>query len=141
MAQRIRAAAASITISKASEPANSPPAGYIWNNALAAGLTVRNYGYWVDEQEAAGPDGIQIEKVKIPRCAPITNMRYRSFDLDYPDVERARTFLEDVKQFEAAGKMPQLMILRMGNDHTNGTTPGKAGAAVAPSPITIMRSA
>jgi hypothetical protein len=52
-------------------------------------------------------------------------MHYRSFDLDYSDVDRARTFLEDVKQFEAAGKMPNLMILRLGNDHTNGTTPGK----------------
>ncbi len=52
-------------------------------------------------------------------------MRYRSFDLDYPDVERAKTFLEDVKQFEASGNMPQLMIMRLGNDHTNGTTPGK----------------
>ena len=36
------------------EPANSPPAGYIWTNALAAGLTVRNYGEFVDEQEASG---------------------------------------------------------------------------------------
>ena len=52
-------------------------------------------------------------------------MHYRSFDLEYPDVERAKTFLEDLKQFEAIGKMPNLMILRLGNDHTNGTAPGK----------------
>jgi DNA-binding beta-propeller fold protein YncE len=107
------------------EPANSPPAGYIWNNALAAGLTVRNYGYWADNKKQPGPDGVQIEKVKDPALAPITNMKYRSFDLEYPDVERAKTFLEDVKQFEASGSMPNLMILRMGNDHTNGTSPGK----------------
>jgi hypothetical protein len=30
-----------------------------------------------------------------------------------------------VKEFEAAGKMPNFMVLRLGNDHTNGTTPGK----------------
>ena len=48
------------------EPANSPPAGYIWNNALAAGLTVRNYGYWAVNKKAAGPDGVQIEKVNDP---------------------------------------------------------------------------
>jgi len=108
------------------EPANSPPAGYLWNSALAAGKTVRNYGYWVtNTKEAAAPGQVQIESIQDPALKTITNMKYRSFDLGYPDVERARTFLEDVKQFEASGTMPNLMILRLGNDHTNGTTPGK----------------
>ncbi len=107
------------------EPANSAPAGYLWNNALAAGLTVRNYGYWVTNKKNAGPDGVQIEGVQDPSLKPITNMRYRSFDLDYPDVGRARTFLEDVKEFEKSGTMPNMMILRLGNDHTNGTTAEK----------------
>ncbi len=30
------------------EPANTPPAGYLWNNALQAGLTIRNYGEWAE---------------------------------------------------------------------------------------------
>ena len=108
------------------EPANSPPAGYLWNNALAAGLTVRNYGYWVtNTKQAAPPGGVQIESIQDPALKPITNMSYRSFDLDYPDVDRARTFLDDLKQFESSGAMPRLMILRLGNDHTNGTTAGK----------------
>jgi YVTN family beta-propeller protein len=108
------------------EPANSPPAGYIWTNALAAGLSMRNYGYWVaNKKQAAPPGDVQIEDVMDPALRPVTNMKYRNFDLDYPDVERARTFLDDVKQFEASGKMPDFMILRLGNDHTNGTTPGK----------------
>jgi YVTN family beta-propeller protein len=107
------------------EPANSAPAGYLWNNALAAGVSVRNYGYWTTNKKQAGPDGVQIEGVQDPALRPITNVKYRNFDLDYPDQERAKTFLDDLKQFEAAGKMPGLMIMRMGNDHTNGTTPGK----------------
>ncbi len=28
------------------EPANTPPAGYIWTNALQAGVSIRNYGEW-----------------------------------------------------------------------------------------------
>ncbi len=108
------------------EPANSAPAGYIWNNALAAGKTVRNYGYWTTNKEkAAAPGEVQIESVQDPALRTITNMKYRNFDLGYPDVERARTFLDDVKQFEANGSMPNLMILRLGNDHTNGTTAGR----------------
>jgi hypothetical protein len=86
---------------------------------------VRNYGYWVVNKKQAGPDGIQIEKVNDPALKPVTNMKYRSFDLDYPDVERAKVFLDDLKQFEATGTMPRLMLVRLGNDHTNGTTPGK----------------
>jgi DNA-binding beta-propeller fold protein YncE len=107
------------------EPANTPPAGYLWNNALAAGLSVRNYGYFVDNREKSGADGVEISGVRDPALAPVTNTRYRGFDLDYPDVERARVFLEDLKQFETSGNMPRLLVMRLGNDHTNGTTPGK----------------
>ncbi len=107
------------------EPANSPPAGYIWSNAVAAGLSVRDYGEFVENKKQAGPDGAQINRVGDASLQGIVNMRYRSFDLDYPDVERAKVFLEDLKQFESSGQMPQLMIVRIGNDHTNGTTPGK----------------
>ncbi len=107
------------------EPANSPPAGYIWTNALAAGLTVRDYGEFVVNKKQVDADGIQIASLGDPSLNGIVNMRYRSFDLDYPDVERAKVFLEDLKQFESTGQMPQLMIVRIGNDHTNGATPGK----------------
>jgi phospholipase C len=96
------------------EPANIPPAGYLWTNALAAGLTVRNYGEWVFDGKTGDP---AIEKV--------TNKNYKGFDMDYPDVERAKVFLEDLHQFETSNAMPRLMIMRLPNDHTSGTTPGK----------------
>jgi len=107
------------------EPANTPPAGYFWGNALSAGLSVRNYGYFVENLAQAKEDGVQISGVRDPALQPVTNTHYRGFDLDYPDTERARVFLEDVRQFEASGTMPRLLIMRLGNDHTNGTTPGK----------------
>ena len=50
---------------------------------------------------------------------------FRSFDMDYPDVKRADRFLEELAGFEKAGEMPRLVILRLPNDHTSGTTPGK----------------
>ena len=60
-----------------------------------------------------------------PVLAKVTNMKYRSFDLDYPDVKRAQIFLDDLAQFESTKQMPALMFMRLGNDHTVGTTPGK----------------
>jgi DNA-binding beta-propeller fold protein YncE len=107
------------------EPAAYPPAGYLWTNAGSAGLSMRNYGYWVTNKNAAGPDGVQIEAVHDPVLAKVTNMKYRSFDTDYPDVKRAQTFLDDLAQFESSNQMPALMFLRLPNDHTSATTPGK----------------
>ncbi len=52
-------------------------------------------------------------------------MNYRGFDLEYSDVNRANEFIREWKEFDAKGQAPQMIILRMGNDHTQGT---KAGA-------------
>ena len=107
------------------EPAAYPPAGYLWTNAAAAGVSMRNYGYWVENKKNPGPDGVQIEKVLDPVLSKVTNMKYRSFDLDYPDVKRAQVFLDDLAEFEKSNQMPALMFLRLPNDHTSATTPGK----------------
>jgi len=107
------------------EPTNAPPAGYIWTAAGQAGITMRNYGYYVDNRKTAEADGTQITSVRDPILAPVTDPNYRGFDLDYPDVERAKEFLDEMKDFEKDGSMPQLLIMRMGNDHTSGTTAGK----------------
>ena len=107
------------------EPAALPPAGFIWTNAAARGISMRNYGYWSTNKVPAPADGVQIEQVKDPVLAPVTNMEYRGFDLDYPDVKRAEVFLRDLAQFENSGRMPQFIILRLGNDHTFGAQVGK----------------
>jgi DNA-binding beta-propeller fold protein YncE len=107
------------------EPAALPPAGYLWTNAAARGISMRNYGYWATNRPQPGADGVQVESVRDPILAKVTNMKYRSFDLDYQDVKRAETFLADLAEFENTGTMPALMIMRLGNDHTHGTAPGK----------------
>jgi DNA-binding beta-propeller fold protein YncE len=107
------------------EPAALPPAGYLWTNAAERGLSMRNYGYWVRNKKTPGEDGIQIESVLDPVLAKVTNLKYRSFDTDYPDVKRAQVFLDDLKQFETSNQMPALLFMRLGNDHTSYTAPGK----------------
>jgi YVTN family beta-propeller protein len=107
------------------EVAALPPAGYIWTNAAAAGVSMRNYGWWATNRPKPQPGETQIQVVRDPNLAKVTNMNFRAFDMDYPDVERAKVFLEDLKQFEAKGEMPQLIFLRIGNDHTSGLAAGK----------------
>jgi len=108
------------------EPANNPPAGYIWDNALQAGLTVRDYGEWVTDiplKSVTGPR--QVAKVNDLALQPYVDMNYRGFDLEYSDVDRAHEFIREWKEFEAKGQAPQMIILRMGNDHTQGLKAGK----------------
>jgi YVTN family beta-propeller protein len=105
------------------EPANSPPAGYLWTNAAQAGISMRNYGEWTEERKLVSGDSDV--KVNDPVLEKVSDKDYPPYNLDYPDVERAEVFVSELKGFESSGKLPQLMIVRMGNDHTSGTTPGK----------------
>ena len=112
------------------EPAARPPAGHLWTQAASAGLSMRNYGYYAENMpERAGPR--QIKGVRDPALAPVTNLNYRAFDLDYTDVDRAKVFIEDLKRMETAGSMPRLLFMRLGNDHTSGTAAGKINALSA----------
>lgn len=106
--------------------ASSPPAGYLWSNAAAAGVSLRNYGWWTSNLEKPGALGsAQIKDVRDPILRPVTCLNYRGFDLEYSDGDRASVFLDELKGFEATGHMPRLMFLRLGNDHTAGIAPGK----------------
>ncbi len=115
------------------EPAAIPPAGYLWTQAAAAGVSMRNYGYWVTNapRDKAAATGQQVTLVRDPVLANVTNMRYRGFDLEYPDMERAKVFIEDLHEFEKTGRMPQLILMRLGNDHTSGTAAGRIAPLAA----------
>jgi DNA-binding beta-propeller fold protein YncE len=96
------------------EPAAAPPSGYLWTNAGMAGLTLRNYGYFVSNRplkEVAG--GVQVQAVRDSILNRGTDLHYRGFDPAYPDTERARAFLADLAEFEKTGQMPQLTMLRL----------------------------
>ena len=49
------------------DPASLPPAGYLWTNAASAGLSIRNFGYMVDNKPAA-PARLRPAPSRWPRC-------------------------------------------------------------------------
>jgi hypothetical protein len=71
------------------DPAAMPPAGLLWSNAIAAGVSVRNYGLWA----SAGANGRS--RVQDPALEPYTELGYPAFDLSVPDGRRVDVFLED----------------------------------------------
>jgi hypothetical protein len=117
------------------DPASLPPAGYLWTNAAEAGLSIRNFGYMVDNKPgspAPPPPGMeQVASVRDAVLAKVTNRFYRGFDLMFPDVERAKIFLSELAEYQQTGNMPRLIVMRLGNDHTYGATPGR------PAPLSL----
>jgi DNA-binding beta-propeller fold protein YncE/phospholipase C len=105
------------------DAASLPPAGYIWTSAASLGISMRNFGYVVNNKTPIPPTGEeQITTVRDPILAKYTNRKFRTFDLQYPDVDRAKIFLEEFAEYEKSGTMPKLVLMRLGNDHTSGTT-------------------
>ncbi|HUA69156.1 MAG TPA: alkaline phosphatase family protein, partial [Candidatus Saccharimonadales bacterium] len=118
------------------------PAGFIWNDALAHGKTVCDFGefttdhkQWKNPNRKGEPDFLDCYhdflsgsnaiayscEPDIAALGPYLMTNTIGWDLDVPDVWRAAQFIKDLKQFEAAGDFPNLVILWLPNDHTSGT--------------------
>ena len=98
------------------------PGGYIWDQAIARGLTFRTYG----EREAF---------VSSPETAPqVTNDRMRSQwvskewsvrnEKDARDYELADVFVKEMREAEKSGNWPNLMTMSLNENHTHGLWPG-----------------
>jgi DNA-binding beta-propeller fold protein YncE len=81
------------------EPAALPPAGYLWTNAAAAGISMRNYGFWVVN-----------EAVLDSTLAKVTNLKYRG----------AQEFVDDLAAFGSTNQMPALTLMRLSDDQALG---------------------
>jgi len=94
-----------------------PNAGYIWDLCARHGITYRSYGEFVfngathDDTVRAGIAGL------VGHVAP----RYLGFDPHYSDIDRYRAWLEEFDRYDRDGGLPQLSIIRLPNDHTEGT--------------------
>jgi YVTN family beta-propeller protein len=127
------------------------PAGFLWDNALKHGKTVRDYGEacisdsrWTDSKMKDKPawrDFYDDWKNKTSRtkiaCKPgieslrkIAHLDTVGWDMNVPDVVRAQAFIDDLRDWEGIGKLPNLMIMLLPNDHTGGTR-GKAPTPAA----------
>ncbi|MFN7997180.1 MAG: hypothetical protein U0Q18_26430 [Bryobacteraceae bacterium] len=112
--------------------------GYLWDAAMAAGLSVRNYGFFIDETRYNTTDyaipvyrepfanGVQVAYSANAALSPFTDPYFRGFDNSLPDywryAEWARDFDARYKDHHHAGRstvdMPSLMLVRLMHDHT-----------------------
>lgn len=121
------------------------PGGFIWDNAIAHGKTLRDYGEfaitdksWKDKTKrdklrfldhyrefVNGTDTINLSsRPAIESLRPYLVTNTVGWDMDVPDVFRAAQFIKELKQFERTGGFPNLTLICLPNDHTSGTKPG-----------------
>jgi DNA-binding beta-propeller fold protein YncE len=117
--------------------------GYIFDAVLAAGGTVRNYGmltYNVGPISIggvpitnAGAEGVQqVVPFNLalfpaaPNAAGSTDVYFRGFDNDYPDVYRFNEWKREFDGYVQGGNLPTLELVRFHHDHT-----GSFGSAIA----------
>jgi YVTN family beta-propeller protein len=104
--------------------------GYLWNVALRAGKSVRNYGFFCDlsRYEQPPPDQIPPERhpydkrlqVAYPTKAGLierTDPYFRSFDTAFPDYWREIEWEREFDRFVRDGQMPDLCLVRFMEDH------------------------
>ncbi|MBK8313637.1 MAG: beta-propeller fold lactonase family protein [Acidobacteria bacterium] len=124
-----------------SDPIAYSDGGFIWDAALKMKKSVRIFGEFAGNMGAvpgisrvklferwkAGEDFSREWNVTAP-IKPVNNIlakNFPSYSTNIPDVVRARIFAKEVKQWEAEGKMPNLVLLQLPSNHTNGTNPGR----------------
>jgi YVTN family beta-propeller protein len=95
--------------------------GYLWDRCKERGVSYRSYGEFIANADKAGDPGT----ATMPALEGHFDPLFRSFDMDYTDVDRAKRFMVELREFERSGNMPGLIVMRLPNDHTSGT---KAGA-------------
>ncbi|HEX6462871.1 MAG TPA: bifunctional YncE family protein/alkaline phosphatase family protein, partial [Vicinamibacterales bacterium] len=97
----------------------APAQGYLWDAAKRANVSYRSYGEFV---ASAGPgEGLA---ATVPGLDGHFHPTYPPFDLKIPDMNRIEIWAEEFSRMDKDGTVPQLSIVRIGGDHTNGTMPG-----------------
>jgi YVTN family beta-propeller protein len=102
------------------QPAAYARSGFLWDGAARAGVSYRVYGEYIEFQQsgAAYPSRETMPSLK-DHVAP----KYHGYDLKVRDQTRIDEWLEEFREFDRQGTLPQLSILRLPNDHTAGTRP------------------
>ena len=121
------------------------PAGFIWDNAVAHGKTIRNYGEFMmprvryrDPDRTGTPDFLscyrtwkgESDEVIFASEPGIESIRsfsptdYVGWEMSVPDQYRADFIIKEAKEFDRRGEFPQLTIICLPNDHASGTRAG-----------------
>jgi hypothetical protein len=113
-------------------PEDETGAGYLWDSARRAHLTMRNYGFYIDlgHYEDSVVNGKAIPLLHDPAASgmrvayptkavlwDITDPYFRSFDQAYPDYWRYKEWEREFDDYVKHDNLPALEFLRLNHDH------------------------
>lgn len=122
-------------------PEGAEGQGYLWDAALKAGVSVRNWGFYGDLQRYEADDpamriplerepwktGLKVFTTTKPALAGLTDPYFRGFDQAFPDYWRFQEWAREFDGFAAKGEAPGLMLVRLPHDHTGSFAEGIDG--------------
>jgi DNA-binding beta-propeller fold protein YncE len=113
---------------------DKPGEGYLWDSALKAGLTVRDYGFFIDGVRYVAPPTlgglpeipspatltppVQVAYSTNAALSPYTDPYFRGFDQSFPDYFLYTEWKREFDGYVAGGNLPNLTLLRLPHDHT-----------------------
>jgi len=117
--------------------------GYLWNAALRAHLSLRNYGFFIDLTRYELPSRLskysipeltdpfasktQVAYSTSPALRPYTDPYFRGFDNAFPDYYRFTEWKREFTTNYAKGNLPRLSLVRLMHDHTGNFSTAIAG--------------
>jgi DNA-binding beta-propeller fold protein YncE len=112
-------------------PEDETGAGYLWDSAKRAKLSVRNYGFFVDLEHyvttAATPafpllhdpaaSGTRVSVAANVTLQEVTDPYFRSFDMRFADYWRFKEWEREFDDFVKHDNLPNLELIRLVHDH------------------------
>jgi YVTN family beta-propeller protein len=102
-------------------PLAYPKDGYLWDLCARSGITYRSYGEFVFN----GPTHADTVRAGVPALVGHVAPRFLGYDTSYSDLEREKAWREEFDRYDRDGGLPQVSIIRLPNDHTEGTCTGR----------------
>ncbi|HSU80308.1 MAG TPA: alkaline phosphatase family protein [Candidatus Angelobacter sp.] len=94
--------------------------GFLWDEAKRSGISFRDYGEFISysfKKKKWIPEDPSLKGYYDPR--------FPGWSLNISDLTRYQEWAREFDQYIKNGQLPQLEIVRLPNDHTFGTRPGK----------------
>jgi hypothetical protein len=109
-------------------PEDQEGSGYIWDAAIRKGLSVRNYGFFLDlgavpnlDPNLINPCGqkppVQVAFPAHPSLLKRTDFCFRGFDQTFPDFFRYQEWAREFDKYVKNGNLPALELVRFNHDH------------------------
>lgn len=119
------------------------PSGFLWDNAIKHGISVRNYGefmgpnvHWADGKKKDTPnfsacynawkeksnDVVFESWPSLESMRPFSPTDFVGWEMSVPDQWRADYVIRELDQFQTRGEYPQMTVICLPQDHTSGTS-------------------